>query len=175
MTDGPPDDDDDVAAPLARARASLRVLDGGRIRSRTLAGERLTREERRQSSLTDYPDVERPQTREDCANMPRPCPFVSCSHHLYLDVNAEGESIKINFPHLEVWEMTETCSLDVADRGGITLEEVGAILNLTRERIRQVEVRGIYKIRQQSGEALGIDRSEVARTKIGRKRDDDAA
>jgi len=52
--------------------------------------------------------------------------------------------------------MAETCSLDVADRGGITLEEVGAILNLTRERIRQVEVRGLYKIRQQSGEALGL-------------------
>ena len=63
--------------------------------------------------------------------MPRPCPFVSCSHHLYLDVNPETGAIKLNFPHLEVWEMAETCSLDVADRGGITLEEVGAILNLT--------------------------------------------
>ena len=41
--------------------------------------------------------------------------------------------------------MAETCSLDVADRGGITLEEVGAILNLTRERIRQVEVRGLVE------------------------------
>ena len=75
--------------------------------------------------------------------MPRPCPFVSCSHHLYLDVNPQTGAIKLNFPHLEVWEMAETCSLDVADRGGITLEEVGAILNLTRERIRQVEVRGL--------------------------------
>jgi DNA-directed RNA polymerase sigma subunit (sigma70/sigma32) len=43
--------------------------------------------------------------------------------------------------------MAETCSLDVADRGGITLEEVGNILNLTRERIRQVEVKGLSKIR----------------------------
>ena len=88
--------------------------------------------------------------------MPRPCPFVSCAHHLYLDVNPESGAIKLNFPHLDVWEMAETCSLDVADRGGITLEEVGAILNLTRERIRQVEVRGLYKIRSHSGEALGI-------------------
>jgi DNA-directed RNA polymerase sigma subunit (sigma70/sigma32) len=53
--------------------------------------------------------------------------------------------------------MAETCSLDVADRGGITLEEVGAILNLTRERIRQVEVRGLYKIRTDSGESLGLE------------------
>ena len=31
--------------------------------------------------------------------------------------------------------------------GGITLEEVGEILNLTRERIRQVEVRGLLKLK----------------------------
>jgi DNA-directed RNA polymerase sigma subunit (sigma70/sigma32) len=43
--------------------------------------------------------------------------------------------------------MGETCALDVADRGGITLEEVGAIMNLTRERIRQVETRGLLKLR----------------------------
>jgi hypothetical protein len=42
--------------------------------------------------------------------------------------------------------MTETCALDVADRGGTTLEEVGAIMNLTRERIRQVEVKGLAKL-----------------------------
>src|SRR6202007_2791771 len=49
-------------------------------------------------------------------------------------------------PDLEVWEMNETCALDVADRGGTTLEEVGAIMNLTRERIRQVEVKGLAKL-----------------------------
>jgi len=72
---------------------------------------------------------------------------VSCKHHLYLDVNPETGSIKLNFPDLEVWEMKETCSLDVADRTGATLEEVGEILNLTRERIRQVEVRGLIKLK----------------------------
>jgi Sigma-70, region 4 len=35
--------------------------------------------------------------------------------------------------------MEETCSLDVADRGGETLEAVGAYLNITRERVRQLE------------------------------------
>ena len=43
--------------------------------------------------------------------------------------------------------MSETCALDVADRGGITLEEVGELVNLTRERIRQVEVLGLDKLR----------------------------
>ena len=42
--------------------------------------------------------------------------------------------------------MTETCALDVAERGGITLEEVGEIMNLTRERIRQLELSGLTKI-----------------------------
>ena len=73
--------------------------------------------------------------------------FISCKHHLYLDVNPATGSIKLNFPDKEVWEMAETCALDVADRGGITLEEVGAIMNLTRERIRQVETRGLLKLR----------------------------
>jgi hypothetical protein len=149
---------DELPQPeVAKIRLKATPSSDGRVRSKTIAPKRLTRDERRLSALLVYPeDVERPSSREECANMPRPCPFVSCAHHLYLDVNPESGAIKLNFPHLEVWEMAETCSLDVADRGGITLEEVGAILNLTRERIRQVEVRGLYKIRQQSGEALGL-------------------
>jgi len=152
-------DEDDAPQPeVARIRRKVRSAGrDGRVRSKTIAPKRLTRDERRLSELLVYPEeVERPMTREECKSMPRPCPFVSCAHHLYLDVNQETGAIKLNFPHLEVWEMAETCSLDVADKGGITLEEVGAILNLTRERIRQVEVRGLYKIRQQSGEALGL-------------------
>jgi hypothetical protein len=123
----------------------------GRVRSKTIAGKRLTREERRLASLIVYPDdSDRPQSRAHCQDMPRPCPYVSCAHHLYLDINPSSGAIKLNFPHLEVWEMKETCALDVADRGGITLEEVGEILNLTRERIRQVEVRGLGKMREQT-------------------------
>jgi hypothetical protein len=142
---------------VAKIRLKARPSSDGRVRSKTIAPKRLTRDERRLSQLLVYPaDVERPISREECAKMARPCPFVSCAHHLYLDVNPESGAIKLNFPHLEVWEMAETCSLDVADRGGITLEEVGAILNLTRERIRQVEVRGLYKIRAHNGDALGI-------------------
>ena len=150
-------DDDKPQPEVARVRLKLSSAGGtGRVRSKTIAPKKLTREEKRQAAELTYPDdVIRPRTREECRTATRPCPFVSCSHHLYLDVNPESGAIKLNFPHLEVWEMAETCALDVADRGGITLEEVGAILNLTRERIRQVEVRGLTKIRVTSGEALG--------------------
>ena len=95
-----------------------------------------------------YPEHEywKPRTRADCVDMERPCPYVSCKYHLYIDVHPVRGSIKVNFPDVDVWEMTETCALDVADRGGITLEEVGEIMNLTRERVRQVETAGLAKL-----------------------------
>jgi hypothetical protein len=117
------------------------------VRARTISVKRMTKRELELGRLL-YPEVEvdRPVTRADCVSGERPCPFVSCKHHLFLDVSARTGAIKLNFPDLEVWEMTETCALDVADRGGTTLEEVGAIMNLTRERIRQVEVKGLAKL-----------------------------
>lgn len=78
------------------------------------------------------------QTRADCVNAPRPCVFVSCKYNLYLDVTEAG-SLKINFPDKELHELSETCALDVADRGGSTLELTGSLMNMTRERIRQIE------------------------------------
>jgi hypothetical protein len=118
------------------------------VRARTISVKRMTKRELELGRML-YPDVEdvaKPTTRIECASGERPCPFVSCKHHLYLDVSAKTGAIKLNFPDLEVWEMNETCALDVADRGGTTLEEVGAIMNLTRERIRQVEVKGLAKL-----------------------------
>lgn len=117
------------------------------VRARTISVKRMTKREIELGRLL-YPDeeIERPQSRADCLDGARPCPFVSCQHHLYLDVSARTGAIKVNFPDLDVWEMSETCALDVADRGGTTLEEVGAIMNLTRERIRQVEVKGLAKL-----------------------------
>jgi hypothetical protein len=131
-----------------------------RPRSKTIAMKRLTREELRVGAIMYPPvDMARPATREQCREDIRPCPWVACKHHLYLDINPETGSIKINFPDLEPWELQNTCALDVAERGGITLEEVGEIMNLTRERIRQVEVRGLLKLKMGSPSAdeLGAD------------------
>ncbi|MEM9694227.1 MAG: sigma factor-like helix-turn-helix DNA-binding protein [Myxococcota bacterium] len=117
------------------------------VRARTISVKRMTKRELELGRLL-YPETEywKPRTRAECAQGARPCPYVSCKHHLYLDVSARTGAIKLNFPDLEVWEMKETCALDVADRGGTTLEDVGAIMNLTRERIRQVEVRALAKL-----------------------------
>lgn len=89
--------------------------------------------------------LERPRTRGDCKGSERPCPFASCRHHLALDVSEDG-SIKQNFPHIDVDEMVDTCALDVADRGGLTLEETATRLNLTRERARQIEHRALVTL-----------------------------
>jgi hypothetical protein len=126
-----------------------------RSRAKTIAMKRLTKEELRIGALL-YPETSywRPATRGECANVARPCPYVSCKYHLYIDVNPRTGSIKINFPDKEVWELTNSCALDVAQQGGITLEEVGEILNLTRERIRQVEVRGLMKLKEAGGDEL---------------------
>jgi Sigma-70, region 4 len=122
-----------------------------RPRSKTIAMKRLTREELRVGAAMYPPvDIPRPTSRAECREEMRPCPWVACKHHLYLDINPETGSIKINFPDLEPWELQHTCALDVAERGGITLEEVGEIMNLTRERIRQVEVRGLLKLKMGS-------------------------
>ena len=140
------------------------------IRARTISVKRMTKRELEMGRLL-YPEVDdivRPKTRAECAEGERPCPFVSCKHHLYLDVSARTGAIKLNFPDLEVWEMTETCALDVADRGGTTLEEVGAIMNLTRERIRQVEVKGLAKL--QALKDMNALRDYVDEGPIGKRR-----
>jgi hypothetical protein len=126
----------------------------GRRRSKTIARKQMLRERKYlevDSELLELANQIRPRVRRDCQNAERPCLFVSCKHHLYLDVNPVTGSIKLNFPDREVWELHETCALDLAERGGMTLEEVGEILNLTRERIRQVEATGLQKLLELGG------------------------
>jgi Sigma-70, region 4 len=128
-----------------------------RKRSKTMSRKEMARDLRRRRLTGDIDPEEaellgeltdnRPKTRADCISSPRPCVFVSCKYNLYLDVNPETGSIKLNFPDKELFELEYTCALDVAEKGGITLEEVGEIMNLTRERIRQVETRGLEKVR----------------------------
>lgn len=165
-----------------------------------------------------------PATRAACRDMPRPCPFVSCERHLYLDVHPETGAIKVNFPGLVrvdekrvkarlekvmgrvkvarrrgAWEarvrlqsgvtagarwnrpticargkttelararleaivraqlteehtwidlrqMEETCSDDVAEQGPQTDMRVGRLLNLTLERARQLRDAALLEV-----------------------------
>lgn len=92
------------------------------------------------------PNEGRPMTRGDCFGGERPCPYVSCRYHTYLDVTPNG-SLVINRPDVDVTELKASCSLDIADDGPKTLEQVGAVFNVTRERMRQVETAALRKVK----------------------------
>jgi hypothetical protein len=161
-----------VARPTADSavtREQRRSRRKREVRARTISVKRMTKRELEIGRML-FPEVDywKPATRNECVDGPRPCPYVSCQHHLYLDVSARTGAIKLNFPDLEVWEMNESCALDIADRGGTTLEDVGAIMNLTRERIRQVEVKALAKLQALSDmEAL---RDYVDEGPVGKRR-----
>lgn len=89
----------------------------------------------------------RPKTRADCIDGERPCPFVGCKHNLFLDITRTG-SITFNFGSKDISEVTaDTCALDVAARGNATLDDVGKVYGLTRERIRQIEGKALVRLR----------------------------
>jgi DNA-directed RNA polymerase sigma subunit (sigma70/sigma32) len=45
-----------------------------------------------------------------------------------------------------VWELAFSCALDVADLGGTAIEAVSELLNVTRERIRQIEMQALSRL-----------------------------
>lgn len=84
-------------------------------------------------------DHARPRTRADCIDGPRPCPYVSCRHHLDLDVRDSGS--------IAYSGAVESCSLDVAEQGGLGLIGTGRIIGVTKERVRQIEIGALNKLR----------------------------
>jgi len=84
------------------------------------------------------PNEGRPKTRGDCIDGPRPCPWISCRHHLAYEISFAG-GLKEKFPGLELEQLPQTCSLDVADQGESTLDDVAVLMNVVAERVRQIE------------------------------------
>lgn len=87
-----------------------------------------------------------PTVRSDCPTQ-RPCPYVTCRHNMYLDIRASG-NITFNFSDMPVEMVRYSCSLDVANEHelGLPLGKIGEIMNLTRERVRQIELEAAEKI-----------------------------
>jgi hypothetical protein len=109
----------------------------------------------------------RPRTRADCIDGPRPCPWAGCRHHLGITVDEDSYENTIHTTAQgrlaadagdeevgdytsavadDILEMKETCALDVA-QDSATLDEIGRIWGVTRERARQLEVRALKKLR----------------------------
>lgn len=76
--------------------------------------------------------MKRPKYRSECIDDPRPCPWVGCRYHLFLDV-LDGGGIKYRFGEdvsaLEA--MPDTCALDVAERGPLKLHELENVFNVS--------------------------------------------
>ena len=83
-------------------------------------------------------EVTRPVCRSECANVPRPCPFVSCKYNTYLD--AEGDVLRLNHSEIEVWEMDpeSSCVLDLVNNNsqGMTTKDIGTVVGLHHETVR---------------------------------------
>ena len=88
---------------------------------------------------------------------------MACKYSLYLDVSETG-SIILNFPHLEPGQMPaeQSCALDLADRGAMTLEDIAVVTNLTRERIRQVELKALTRRARPAAVAMGLGPDDAA-------------
>jgi len=116
----------DVLQPRASIRAKLQLSQSER-RFRPVALRILQEHE------------PRPETRAECLNRGRmrPCPYVSCERHLYMDVTESG-TLKLNFPGKEVWELEETCADDVAELGGVSAKRAGELVGLKKGRVDQM-------------------------------------
>lgn len=121
-------------------------------RPRSIGRRKLSKVERRElleltlSLAKGKHYVHRPRTWGVCKErLNGPCPWVSCKHHNYLEVDPVTGVIKINFPGMSPLDIPETCSLRAAEEGEHTLEATGVLLNLTLERTRQVEEGALAK------------------------------
>ncbi len=145
---------DETASPPSREIVRSRRKRA--VRARTISIARLTKRERDAEQrvhlalVGNTGDDWRPTTRADCAQVDRPCPYVGCTMHLYLDVSERTGAIKLNFPDIDPLDLPAdaSCALDIADGGARILEEAGALMNFTRERTRQVEIGALARIRR---------------------------
>lgn len=141
----------------------------------SIAVGRLGKKERERRAVEYAADLEslgglpeRPRTVGDCEREGlgtlRRCPWVGCGYHLALNVSPDNGTIILTWPDRDPLEWGETCALAVARRApdGLTLIEIGRILDVTREAVRQVEVAGLRALRELSDLARVQDAEEVA-------------
>jgi hypothetical protein len=90
-----------------------------------------------------------PATRADCVGGPRPCPFVSCSQHLWLRLQSEQpgnpKAGKQGATTLRP-SSAHSCALDVADRGAMSIDEIAEAFGMHHSRVRQIAEGAILKL-----------------------------
>ena len=139
-------------------------------RARTVSIKRMRTSQLRADEADTLQHTERPRTWGECqeralGTASRPCGYLRCKHNLLVDVDGRTGSYKVTWPHLTAGAYGDeygaypqhTCALRVAEQGGMTLEEIGSVMNLTRERVRQIETRALYALRSLSDLVAAVD------------------
>ena len=148
---------DGVLAHLRRRPRGPKTLDKQQLK-RQVASEAEKLETL--ADLVEHHQTPRPRCRADCEKAVRPCPWVGCKWNLYLDANDTG-SIRFNLPELEPDEMADSCALDLAELGGMTLEQIAQRFNVTREFIRQLEAKAFAKLVEAGLEQLETPHADL--------------
>lgn len=94
-------------------------------------------------------------TRGKCMGGVEPCDQLHCRFHVLSD-KSERKAKALPLPRI-------ACALKLANLGGMTLEDVGRAMAITRERVRQVEAKAVAnmtkKFRQRHlGERVSCDK-----------------
>ncbi len=128
---------DSVYGPIVRGMSEVQLIDAGL------------------HDLRDEDGKERalPATRGECPVV-RPCPYLTCKYNMGVHLESDGKRMRMHRVWRGIFSNTtesmrvgHTCALDAAEAGGMTLEEVGQIMGVTRERIRQIELVALKKLR----------------------------
>lgn len=89
-------------------------------------------------------DLQRPKTRADCIDGPRPCPWIGCRYHKAIDVNPHNGSMKEVFPDLgiladpegpgleQMEQLVGTCALDTCDEMDDGTAGIGGLILLNQ-------------------------------------------
>lgn len=89
----------------------------------------------------ELPVLERPRTRGECVDGPRPCPWETCRYHL----GATGRH-RVNFAGTP-GDASASCALDHSDQEH-TLQEVALLLELGPQRTQQIEAAAVAKLKK---------------------------
>jgi hypothetical protein len=85
-----------------------------------------------------------------CEDVPRPCPFVSCRHNLYLDVDPRTGAVTMNFPLLEPGDMPAngSCAMDVVAHRGMSEAAIAELMNEGREQVETIVRKNAQVLRE---------------------------
>lgn len=90
------------------------------------------------------PDL--PRTRRECPQ--GPCHHVACRFHLWTDRVMDRDGAVVDLRETVLFgNRQHTCVLREIARGAKTLEAIGSLLDVSRERVRQIEAEALARLR----------------------------